>query len=49
MMKPIWLSDEHASMRLRLVEKMASSAPRNMVITPRRKIRSPKAAQPRIR
>ena len=49
MMKPIWLSDEQASVRLRFVEKMASSAPRNMVITPRRKIRSPKAVQPRIR
>ena len=41
MIKPIWLRDEQARVRFRLPDRMASTAPSSMVITPSRKTRSP--------
>ena len=48
-MKPIWLIDEQASVRLRSVENSASSAPRNIVIAAKIISALPNAALPCIR
>ena len=48
-MKPICDIEEQASVRLRLVENTASSAPRNMVTQPKKRTASPQGASCRKR
>ena len=43
---PIWDMDEHARVRFKSTEKTASTAPPNMVTTPRARIRLPHFSSP---
>ena len=45
--KPIWLIDEQASVRFKSIEKRAKSAPKNIVIVPRIKIKLPQGISKR--